>query len=125
MRAREERRSGPRVDVSLKVTYEKEADLHKALIRSMAVAGLFIETEQPFEPGCEFSIVIVFPGNEKAINAECQVVWTNLVKSRDCPMGMGVRFTKISEGDKQGLRLYVEASESKQNESEIRKPSDK
>ena len=103
----EERRSSPRLDVVLKVRFERKEDFQEALVHNISQMGVYLATDRPFDVGYQFLIEIDLPNDKGQINGKCEVVWVNQVEATDYPKGMGVQFVELGSRDRELLEEYL------------------
>lgn len=103
----EDRRSSPRLDVVLKVRFEKKEDFQEALVHNISQMGVYLATDRPFDVGYQFLIEIDLPNDKGQINGRCEVVWVNQVEVKDYPKGMGVQFVELGSRDRELLEEYL------------------
>ena len=104
----EDRRQSPRLDVILKVRFERKEDFQEALIHNISQLGVYLATDRPFDVGYQFLIEIDLPNGKGQIQGKCEVVWVNQVEAKDYPKGMGVQFTELKSKDRELLTEYLE-----------------
>ena len=105
--AMEDRRSSPRLDVILKVRFERKEDFQEALIHNISQMGVYLATDRPFDVGSQFLIEIDLPNDKGQIKGKCEVVWVNQVEAKDYPKGMGVQFVELQSKHKKLLEEYL------------------
>jgi len=103
----EDRRQSPRLDVILKVRFERKEDFQEALIHNISQVGVYLATDRPFDVGYHFLIEIDLPNDKGQIKGKCEVVWVNQVEAKDYPKGMGVQFIELKSKDRQRLTEYL------------------
>ncbi len=103
----QERRRSPRLDVVLKVRFEKKEDLQEALIHNISQMGVYLATDTPFDVGNQFLIEIELPGEKGQIKGKCEVVWVNQIEVKDYPKGMGVQFIELNPEYQELLEEYL------------------
>jgi uncharacterized protein (TIGR02266 family) len=103
-----DRRSSPRLDVILKVRFERKEDFQEALIHNISQMGVYLATDTPFDAGYKFLIEIDLPNDKGQIAGKCEVVWVNQVEAKDYPKGMGVQFIEIPSKDRELLEEYLQ-----------------
>ncbi|MEJ2363703.1 MAG: TIGR02266 family protein [Deltaproteobacteria bacterium] len=104
----EDRRNSPRLDVILRVRFERKEDFQEALIHNISQLGVYLATDRPFDVGYQFLIEIDLPNDKGQIQGKCEVVWVNQVEAKDYPRGMGVQFMELKSKDRQLLTEYLE-----------------
>ena len=103
----QDRRKSLRLDVVLKVRFERKEDFQEALIHNISQMGVYLATDRPFDVGYQFLIEIDLPNNKGQIQGKCEVVWVNQVEAKDYPMGMGVQFVELASKDQELLEEYL------------------
>ena len=103
----DDRRSSPRLDVILKVRFERKEDFQEALIHNISQMGVYLATDRPFDVGSQFLIEIDLPNDKGQIKGKCEVVWVNQVEAKDYPKGMGVQFIELGGSDRERLEEYL------------------
>jgi Tfp pilus assembly protein PilZ len=87
--------------------------LHKGktedlFIIDLALAGVFVEREEPIEVGEMVEVRFRLPGNEIPVSARCRVAWWHPesapLVSKSLPPGMGLAFVEISDSDLAKIR---------------------
>ena len=73
--------------------------------------GIFIETEHPLPVGAQLAIQFDAEGSEGAIELEGEVMWVNAWRTdgENPNPGMGIRFTNLSDGDRETISSIVKA----------------
>jgi type IV pilus assembly protein PilZ len=73
--------------------------------------GLFIETQHPLPQGARLVVRFEPPGGEAELQMNSEVMWINpWVEGGDNPNpGMGIRFEKLSDEDRQTIASIVKA----------------
>lgn len=103
----QDRRSSPRLDVVLKVRFERKEDFQEALIHNINQMGVYLATDRPFDVGYQFLIEIDLPNDKGQIKGSCEVVWVNEVEAKDYPKGMGVQFVELTAKHQEILGDYL------------------
>ena len=109
----EQGRKSPRVAKVLSLMFKSRVQLIKAFSGNASRDGLFIKTSTPLDVGETFSLKLHLPEGTEPLQVECQVAW-NRTESADQqkePLGMGVKFTKISDSDRQRLQKELQKSD--------------
>ena len=65
-----DRRKAPRVDVVLKVHYEREQEFQESLLHNLSPGGLYLETETPLDIGSELLVEIHLPERPEPIKSK-------------------------------------------------------
>ena len=108
----QDRRKSPRLDVVLKVRFERKEDFQEALIHNISQLGVYLVTDRPFDVGSQFLIEIDLPGDKGQLTGKCEVVWVNEIEAEDYPKGMGVQFVELASKQRQLLEEYLQELES-------------
>ena len=75
---------------------------------NVSAGGIFLITQEPFEPGTIMKIQFYLPNDEKEIVTVGEVVWTRgQRKASDQQPGMGVMFNKVDPADQERIRAFV------------------
>ena len=92
-----ERRGYPRAKLKWPVTIKTEEGSTEGVTRNITPDGCFISCRRPLRLNVVFALVIKIPNSKSSIEAEAEVVWSNIYGPDDeiTPRGMGVRFLKI------------------------------
>jgi uncharacterized protein (TIGR02266 family) len=105
--AMQDRRSIPRLDVVIKVRFERNEDFQEALIHNISQMGVYLATDRPFDVGYQFLIEIDLPNDKGQIKGTCEVIWVNEVEAKDYPKGMGVQFVELTARYQEILEDYL------------------
>lgn len=98
-----EKRQGPRSFAVAEVGFDHN-DVHfQGRITDLSHGGLYVDTINPLPEGSSISFRFNLPGDdsERPISGEGQVVWMAHMQ------GMGIRFTRLSDDDRDRLRAYL------------------
>ncbi len=110
-RARDERRSDPRVPVSLRVAYVHDDDLQRDLITNLSSGGLFIRTSRPLPIGAVLDLEIAV-ADSPPLHVRGRV--TRLANPRPAPDGEGMGLVFIGAVDER-LALHLTPAGSGKN----------
>lgn len=83
-------------DIRLKVVYRSTTNFLNDYTANISIGGCFLSTQQPFKMGETIELALILP-SARSINATAVVQWTST--DPEFP-GVGVRFTVLSERDK-------------------------
>lgn len=99
----EENRVAVRVKKALDIVYSSASPPIRARLEDLSETGMFIETSHPLEIGAELDFSLVLPGqaSDLPIRGKGTVAWS------DQAVGVGVRFTELSEEDRERLKWFV------------------
>jgi uncharacterized protein (TIGR02266 family) len=97
------RRSSPRLVLGIPVAYRFGNTIAAALTLNVSSGGLSIRTTSPLEQGTAVKLRFRLPSCKSDIDCEAQVVWV------DRRVGMGVKFTVMSDADQKTISEFVQA----------------
>jgi c-di-GMP-binding flagellar brake protein YcgR len=106
----EEKRKHPRVAVSWPAQIETSNGQINAQLKDISLGGAFVVCQNPLPLNQQFSLIIKAPNQDSlALNAE--VVWSNINVPEDkiINRGMGVRFIRNTDADRQRLNQVIMA----------------
>jgi uncharacterized protein (TIGR02266 family) len=106
-----ERRKNIRAVVQLEVEGEKRLLLRVPLYvtANLSRGGMFLITTDPLKEGTQLNLSFSTPGDKRMIKVTGEVVWARDEKeSPDRPPGMGIRFLRIEEKDREHIGGFVE-----------------
>lgn len=97
------RRQEQRSDKVLELQFKSKEEFLKAYSENISSSGIFMNTEEPLLQGEHFMLNLFLPDDPEALEIECEVSWNRTVTGDPVarPLGMGVKFVKISHD---GLR---------------------
>jgi len=98
---RSDRRASPRVVLGVPVSYRFKNTIAAALTLSISHGGLAIRTTSLLDVGTSVKVRFRLPAERGEIEADAKIVWT------DRRLGMGLRFTKVSDADQKRIDGYV------------------
>ena len=98
---RSDRRSSPRVTLGIPVLFRFNNTIAAALTLNISRGGVAIRTTSPLAVGTIVRVRFRAPAGRSDINADAQVCWA------DRRVGMGLRFTSISESDQAQIDAYI------------------
>ncbi len=108
-----ERRSSPRVPVSVTVTYRVDGHEREGTYRVESVnvseGGVFVATDVPLGLGTEVHLEFHLPNQSESIQASGRIVWYGRAETAGGGMvlGKGIQFTDCTERCRQHLATYV------------------
>jgi type IV pilus assembly protein PilZ len=104
-------RQGTRIPKTFSLSYEDKESFVVAYTENVSVGGLFIRTENPFEPGEQFVLKLQLPGLTDPMKIKCEVAWAARARKQgektDVRHGMGVKFIETTNKDSQTLKQYL------------------
>ena len=106
----EERRTGPRTPIELKVEYKRLNSFFADYTKNISRGGTFIRTDRPLEIGTDFLFKLVIPSLAEPLVLTGKVQWviTPAQAGRDQESGMGIGFVFESEADRERILGVVE-----------------
>ena len=96
------RRSSPRVALSVSVSYRVGNAISSALTLNLSKGGLAIRTMSPLERGTLVKVRFRLPVPVREVGADARVRWT------DRNVGMGLQFEQISAADQLAIDEFVD-----------------
>jgi uncharacterized protein (TIGR02266 family) len=97
------RRSSPRVSLGIPVAYRFGNTIAAALTINISHGGLAIRTTSPLAVDTAVRVRFRMPTGKNEVDAQGRVAWA------DPRLGMGVKFTKISNPDQAQIDQYVQS----------------
>ncbi len=110
MKRKSERRTTRRAGLKLKVDYEYEGNFLFENATNISEHGIFIETEEPQQPGTSVKLQFELPQTKKKIEVKGKVIWINPAKpgaDEDYNPGMGIKFLNLNESDRDTIISLV------------------
>ncbi|MBN2425424.1 MAG: PilZ domain-containing protein [Calditrichaceae bacterium] len=92
----------------------RKQELHTAYILNLSEDGLFFTTRKDNVPTFQkddilnFLTLKIWKAKQLIINIEMKVAWVGQVDDYDDNVGVGCRFTKISDASRESIRKIVE-----------------
>jgi uncharacterized protein (TIGR02266 family) len=96
------RRSSPRVVLSIPISYRFETSIAGALAVNVGKGGLAIGTMSPLDVSTKVRIHFRLPSSSGEIDAESRVVW------RNPRVGMGLQFERVDARSQTAIDEYVD-----------------
>jgi len=105
-----ERRQDRRVDITLPAKMKTPRGTIEAETKNISIGGAFICCHKPLPLGENFRLTINAP-NQDPLTVEAEVVWSNInvPDEKIVNRGMGVRFIRITEDDREFLKKAISA----------------
>lgn len=97
------RRSHPRLGISLPVSYRSSDTVAAALTSNISRGGMAVRTTRPLAPDTAVDVSIRLPGCVDDVTLEARVCW------REPGVAMGLTFTRMSAGAQAAIDACVEA----------------
>lgn len=101
-----EQRTTDRVPVKLQVDCQSEGLFLFENATNISEHGVFINTNKPMKKGTVLELLFTIPETKSKIKVRGEVMWINPVREeeeKNYNPGMGVRFEKLNEIDKEIL----------------------
>ena len=104
-----ENRQVPRAKLKWQVVIKNGKSSMNGVTHDLSPNGTYIRCAKPLKLHEVFDIVIEVPNSDRPINANVEVVWSNIWGPDDNinPRGMGVRFLTISGEDRKVIAKAV------------------
>jgi hypothetical protein len=104
-----EKRQVPRAKLKWQVVIKNGKGSMNGVTHDLSPNGTYIRCAKPLKLHEVFDIVIEVPNSDRPINANVEVVWSNIYGPDDNinPRGMGVRFITISGEDRKVIAKAV------------------
>jgi CheY-like chemotaxis protein len=96
------RRSSPRAVLGIPVSYRFGNTIAAALTLNISRGGIAIRTTSPLETGTAIKLRFRLPSTKSDIDCEAKIAWV------DRRVGMGAKFTWISEADQAAIADFVQ-----------------
>ncbi|MEW5736775.1 MAG: cyclic nucleotide-binding domain-containing protein [Thermodesulfobacteriota bacterium] len=99
-------RRQPRVCKTISVAYDNGCEFLETTTRDASIGGLFLKTERPLVEGEVFNLHLKLGDKEAPVLVQSQVAWvrTHSQDQEKFPLGMGVRFLRLSKEDHNRLK---------------------
>lgn len=72
-------------------------------ILNIGLGGIFVETDSPLPIGTFFEFQFTLPASDRQVEAKGMVTWIGKKSNK----GMGIKFVRISTGDKKNVLAYI------------------
>jgi uncharacterized protein (TIGR02266 family) len=96
------RRSSPRVALSVTVSYRFEHTIASAMCANISKGGMALRTMNPLPSGTRLRLRFRLPGSKRELDAEVAVAWS------DQRTGMGLQFVSLDAESQSELDEYVD-----------------
>jgi type IV pilus assembly protein PilZ len=109
MLATHDRRTEPRFEVAVEVTFESEHNFYTGLTQDLSGGGLFVATHQLRPIGECIRLRFTLPSSQAPIEALTEVRWLreNEVEGGGGDVGMGLRFLQLSPQAKDAVKVFL------------------
>ena len=105
--ASKEKRKAARVPIQVTVDCQFDGNFLYESATDISQHGIFIETTEPLPVSTEVNLNFSLPDSDEKIEVAGSVMWINECKEGSNNPGMGVRFTKIRDIDKETITSLV------------------
>jgi Tfp pilus assembly protein PilZ len=114
----EEKRQHPRVELSWPAFIEKAEQSQEVHVKDISLGGAFVICQQPLALQDQFRIIVDLP-DHGAVPFNAEVVWSNanMPRKKVVNRGMGIRFMKNEQKERQLLQDAITAALEKTDES--------
>ncbi len=105
-----EKRSSRRIPLTLKVDWKAEGTFLYENATNISEHGIFVETNEPMEPGTMIDLQFTLPDSKQKIQVLGEVAWANPLrpaKKDNYNPGMGIRFVNLKELDKETILSLI------------------
>ena len=102
-----ERRKSERVELLVRVTYQTVDELFSEFARNVNEGGIFIETDNPQEPGSAVGLQFKLPGSDELIEVVGSVVRISDGSDAGDSAGMGIEFGDLNASARQRIDELV------------------
>lgn len=101
----EEKRRHPRIAVSWPAVLEKSEQRQEVQLKDISLGGAFVICREPLALQDQFEVTFILP-NQESLQLNAEVVWSNVNMPKDKVVnrGMGIRFIKNEEKQRQTLQ---------------------
>jgi uncharacterized protein (TIGR02266 family) len=108
-------RKSPRIPKVLALSFKSKVGFIKAFSEDISTGGMFIKTTKPLAAGEMFILKLKLPDASETFKIDCEVSWNKTETSDPVkqPLGMGIKFIKISPKDHHRLKKELIKSETK------------
>jgi two-component system, OmpR family, response regulator VicR len=96
------RRSSPRVVLSIPVAYRLGDTITAALTLNLGKGGISVRTMSPLAAGSKVRLRFRLPGAKREIEADASVTWS------DRRIGMGLEFERLEVSDQEAVNEFVD-----------------
>jgi two-component system, OmpR family, response regulator VicR len=96
------RRSSPRVVLSIPVAYRLGDTITAALTLNLGKGGISVRTMSPLAAGSKVRLRFRLPGAKREIEADASVTWS------DRRIGMGLEFERLEGSDQEAVNEFVD-----------------
>ena len=103
----DERRKSERLNLLVRVTYQSIDELFSEFAHNINEGGVFIESDNPMEPGASVALQFKLPGGDNLIEVDGVVVRTSRGETPGELAGMGIEFGPLNSEARQRINQLV------------------
>ena len=103
----DDKRKDRRADLRSEIQYQTDQEFLAAYTKNISGGGVFIRTSQPLSLNQTVALRFTLPGIERQFEIGGLVVWVNSSSRGAFPVGMGIKFLKITPADADTVAEFV------------------
>jgi len=107
----DERRTAPRHEVAVDVTFESEHNFYTGLTQDLGGGGLFVATRALRPVGECVRVRLTLPGSTEVLDAIAEVRWVRSAETAEGAPGIGLQFLQMSANTKQAVKAFIQKRE--------------
>ncbi len=96
-----------RTPIAIQVNYHAVDNFLRNFVDDLSTGGMFIATQEPFEPGTQLILEFMLPGHNYPIRVKAEVMWNRTRTSTNQIRGMGVKFIDLSASAEDKINAIV------------------
>lgn len=112
MSSNDERRTTPRYELTVALTFESEHNFYTGATRDFGGGGLFVATKVLRPVGECVRIRFTLPGSDVLLDAISEVRWVRPNDTAEGEAGIGLEFLQMSPSTKQAVKEYLSQRQS-------------
>lgn len=112
MSSNDERRTTPRYELTVALTFESEHNFYTGATRDLGGGGLFVATKVLRPVGECVRIRFTLPGSDVLLDAISEVRWVRPNDTAEGEAGIGLEFLQMSPSTKQAVKEYLSQRQS-------------
>ena len=103
----DERRTVPRHEVTVDVTFESKHNFYTGLTQDLGSGGLFVATKALRPVGECVRVRLTLPGTPEVLDAIAEIRWVRPKGTVEGEAGIGLQFLQMSTKAKQAVKSFV------------------
>jgi uncharacterized protein (TIGR02266 family) len=104
-----EKRKSVRVPVDFQASFSKDDRDYYGQVLNLSLDGLFIKTQQLFEPQDRLNFSFKLSGSPQVLHLRGKVIWSASVDGQeDRHYGIGISFENVPVAEKLALNSFIE-----------------